>query len=149
MKRASILLLVLPLVASPHLAAAKECVGIAALRDARSAGLINNLNQFMRRKSDADSPDCAALVSVMNKVMSRSRTGGRRLEGDTPFDPAAAQANLEKALRDPETGKRLAKLHDEVKDEALRLYLEAVLLDEDGYYAARELRIQQLQQRLQ
>jgi hypothetical protein len=146
------ILLTLAMATSVQVVFAKDCTGIAALRSSgakgKTASLANSFDQRQRSNPGAETPGCSSLNSVMGRLLAQKPVGGRRLEDDKPFDPAAAQADLDEALRDPDTGKRLAKLHD-VKDENLRLYLEAAVLDEDGHYAARDLRVRQLQQRLQ
>ena len=91
---------------------------------------------------------CASLASVLNKLASRGKTGGRRLEDEKPLDPLQAQAELQKALSDPEIRARLEKIREDVQDEDARLVYEAAILDEEGYYDARELKIQQLQRKL-
>jgi hypothetical protein len=145
--KAKSILLILALAAPPYAAAATECVGIAALREGKSIGLYESLSNYLSGNAK-DAPDCSVLVSVAKRTRSAPVKAGRRLEDAKPFDPAEAQANLEAAQRDPDTARRLARLRGEVKDETLLLYLEAAVLDEDGFYSARELRIQQLQQRL-
>jgi CHASE2 domain-containing sensor protein len=100
------------------------------------------------KQTRAGGPACGSFLSVIGKLMGRDVTAGRRLETDRPFNPAAAQANVEKALRDPAVRKRIEALRRDVLDETVRLMYEAVVFDEEGYYDARELRIQQLRQRL-
>jgi hypothetical protein len=91
---------------------------------------------------------CGSFLTVIGKLISRDVTAGRRLEKDRPFNPAAAQADVDAALRNPDVRKRIDALRREVPDETVRLMYEAVVFDEEGYYDARELRIQQLRQRL-
>jgi hypothetical protein len=147
MKRVAILL-GLAIAATTQAGLAKECTGIAQLRStANGASLANGLEKHQHSKPGAAMPACTSLSSVTGRLFHQKPVGGRGLEDAKPFDPAAAQADLDEAMRDPDTGKRLAALHD-VTDENLRLYLEAAVLDEDGHYAARDLRIRQLQQRL-
>jgi hypothetical protein len=129
-------------------ATAKECVGLAALQEAKAASLKQGAARLMRDKPASATPDCTSVVSVLSKVERRTVPGGKRLETDRPLDPAEAQANLDEARRDPGIGKRLADVDQQTTDENLRLLLKAAVLDEEGYYAGRELLIQQLQQRL-
>jgi hypothetical protein len=92
--------------------------------------------------------DCASLISVLQKISGRTVTGGRKLENDKPFDPLAAQANLAAAMRDANVAPRIKQVQSEFRDENLRLFYEAAILDEEGFYPARDLRVQQLQQQL-
>ena len=59
-----------------------------------------------------------------------------------------AQANLDAALKDPAMKTLFDKARAEIKDESVLLAYEAAVLDDEGYYDARELKIQQLMQRL-
>lgn len=87
---------------------------------------------------------CSSLITVVDKLKNRSQTGGRKLEKERPFNPAEARANLEAALRDPAVRGRIEGLSREVPDQATRLFYEATILDEEGYYGARDLRVRQL-----
>jgi hypothetical protein len=99
---------------------------------------------------NADPPaDCNSLAAVADKIINRKKTGGRRLEQDKPLNVAEAQANLDKALQDPAIRARVEKLKTEVADENARLVYQAAVMDEEGYYGARDLLIQQLLQRTQ
>jgi phage terminase small subunit len=80
--------------------------------------------------------------------VNREKTGGRKLEPEKPLDPKKAQANLEAALKDPAIRARLDNARAEIKDENVLLAYEAAVFDEEGYYDARELKIQQLLQQL-
>lgn len=91
---------------------------------------------------------CESLTTILNKLMSREKTGGRKLENDKPLDQQKAKGNLQEALNNPETRARIDKIADKVTNENERLIYEAAILDEDGYYDARELKIQQLKQKL-
>jgi hypothetical protein len=91
---------------------------------------------------------CGSLTSVLAKIMNRNRTSGRKLEDDKPLNPSEAQANLNAALRDAGIRRRIDQMRREVPDENARLVYEAAILDEEGYYNARDLRIQQLSDRL-
>ncbi|MDB6142214.1 MAG: hypothetical protein JWP80_1258, partial [Pseudomonas sp.] len=64
--------------------------------------------------SNAEQVDCGSLTTVMDSVVNSKKTGGRKLEEDKPYDPAAAQANLVKAQADPDVRKRLDKIRKDV-----------------------------------
>lgn len=91
---------------------------------------------------------CDSLTTILNKLMSGEKTGGRKLENDKPLDQQKAKGNMQEALNNPETRARIDKIADKVTNENERLIYEAAILDEDGYYDARELKIQQLKQKL-
>jgi len=131
-------------------ASAAECVGLIQLR-----------SQFASQQALADRvvsayagpaqglPSCTSSRSVLAKMLGNVKRGGTRLEEEKPYDPIAARANLQQALSDPAIKNRLTELKGEVKDEDTRLFLEAAIFDEEGFYEARELKIRELQQRLQ
>jgi len=96
-------------------------------------------------KADSSLASCSSLKTVMAKIAGRKRTGGRGLEKDKPFNLAEAQANLAAAQKNPTVQERLARVAKEVDDPEARLVYEAAVLDEEGFYAARDLKIQQLQ----
>ncbi|MGH8763396.1 MAG: hypothetical protein ACREUR_09230 [Nitrosospira sp.] len=91
---------------------------------------------------------CESLALVLRKLAGNSKTGGRRLESDKPLDIQLANENLQEALNDASIRSRIEKMQGEVKDADARLVYEAAILDEEGYYDARELKILQLQQKL-
>jgi hypothetical protein len=92
--------------------------------------------------------DCGSLMSVLDRLFNTRKTGGRKLEEDRPFNVQAAQTDLAKAQADPEVRARLEKLRRTVADPTRRLVYEAAVLDEEGYYGARDLRINQIKQQL-
>ncbi|VVP92441.1 hypothetical protein PS918_03372 [Pseudomonas fluorescens] len=117
---------------------AQDCQG---LQDVQQASL-------QRIREEKEQTDCGTLMSVINRLLSTHKTGGRKLEEDRPFNAQEAQANLAKAQADPEVRPRLDKIKKEVSDPTRRLVYEAAVLDEEGYYSARDLRINQLKQQL-
>lgn len=142
------LLLVAVVLAAPGRAQAQaQCRGLAAIAGYSQQQLRAEASS-LPDKAKAGGSACSSFLTVIGKVIGRDTTAGRRLEKDRPFNPAAAQANVDKALRDPDVRKRIDALRREVPDDTVRLLHEAVVFDEEGYYDARELRIQQLQQRL-
>jgi hypothetical protein len=143
MKLISILLSVL-LAMSPSVMAEPKCDSLRAMKQ-KAPSLFKSLWAFLSG-GDTSIP-CGSLFAVYQDLTEGRIEGGRGLEGKKPFDPVAAQANLDAAMRDAETGKRLAELQSTVKDEDLRLFLSAAVLDEDGFDAARDLVVLQLKQR--
>lgn len=126
-------------------AGARECSGLLDLH--RQSAMAVKI-QSAYGGSGQTLPGCSSSRSVLAKLMGDVKRGGTNLEPEKPFDPVTAQANLQEAMNDPEIKKRVAELQGEIKDEDTRLFFEAALFDEEGFYGARDLRIQQLQQRL-
>lgn len=96
----------------------------------------------------SESAPCGSLETVLNQIVKRDRKGGRKLEKDRPFDVTAARADLEDARSDPEISSRIAQANKQGLDENTRMVYEAAILDDEGHYSARDLLVQQLQQRL-
>lgn len=119
----------------------EKCVGLQTMA---GIDLVGNL---MALVGSAEAP-CGSLASVVDKIVNRKKTGGRKLESDKPLNIAEAQANQEAALRDPAIRARIEKVKRDVRDENVRLIYEAAIYDDEGYYSARELLVQQLLQRL-
>jgi hypothetical protein len=124
-------------------AAAQKCVGLLQIPPSTSPRIVEFLTSF-----NQTNPPCGSGKVVLNRVLSREKTGGRRLEPDKPLDMTKAQANLDAALKDPAIKTLFDKARVEIKDESVLLAYEAAVLDDEGYYDARELKIQQLMQRL-
>lgn len=117
---------------------AQDCKG---LQDLQAQGL-QDLSK------DPPQSDCGSLISVLDRLTNTHKTGGRKLEEDRPFNAQAAQTDLAKAQADPEVRQRLEKVRKQIADPNRRLLYEAAVLDEEGYYAARDLRINQLKQQI-
>jgi hypothetical protein len=131
------LTLVALLLAASSIATAQDCKGLQDLPP--------YAQQF---KDDQEQTDCGSFMSVLYRLFNTSKTGGRKLEEDRPFNAQAAQADLAKAQADPEVRPRLEKIRQQIADPTRRLVYEAAVLDEEGYYSARDLRINQLKQQL-
>lgn len=92
--------------------------------------------------------DCASVVVAVQNLVNNSRTGGRSLEPNAPLDRAAAQAEVDAALQEPEVKQAIEAVHQAYPDEDVRLLMEAAVFDEHGSYAARDLRLAQLREKL-
>lgn len=121
--------------------AAQRCKGLPDVTAASSA-----MQAVFKALLDS-SVACDSIGAVFDRATNRKRTGGRRLETDRPFDATAAQANLEAALRDPAVKARIDHGRARITDPITLLAYEAAVFDEEGFYAARDLRVQQLQQK--
>lgn len=125
---------------------AQDCKGLQDLQQASdNARATSVMQQIQNEKPQAE---CGSLTSVFDRLVNTRKAGGRKLEEDRPFNAQAAQADLAKAQADPEVRQRLEKIRKEVADPTRRLVYEAAALDEEGYYGARDLRINQLKQQL-
>jgi hypothetical protein len=120
-------------------ARAAECVGVVELQKALSTQVSSFFSSLV---------GCGSLTTVVKRIMSRNRTSGRRLEEEQPLNMQEAQANLNAAVKDPAVRRKLEQARREISDEKTRLAYEAAIFDEEGYYSARDLRIQQLSERL-
>ena len=125
-------------------ATAQKCVGLLEIPAGATSGAIK---AFIKSFNDTQ-PPCGSGKVVLSRVINREKTGGRKLEPDKPLDLKKAQANLDAALKDPAIKARLDKARAEIKDENVLLAYEAAVFDDEGYYEARELKIQHLLQRL-
>jgi hypothetical protein len=126
---------------------AKDCAAPEEIRKSQATGVRKILfDRFAT--ADSHGADCGSLASVLSKLAQRGKVGGKRLEEEKPVNLNGAQANLRAAQRDPAVRARLERVRAAVEDETMRLVYEAAILDEEGYYNARELLIQQLLQRL-
>jgi hypothetical protein len=124
-------------------AAAQKCVGLVQNQASAPRALAAFIDSLL-----ALNPPCGSAKAVLARVVSRDKTGGRKLEADRPLDLARAQANLDAALRDPAVRARLDKARTETADANVLLAYEATILDDEGFYDARDLKLQQLLQRL-
>jgi hypothetical protein len=118
--------------------AAEPCVGLLDLQKYFS----------VTTPSNGPTVACGSISTVVAKIINRNRTSGRKLEDDKPLNLAEAQKNLAAAMRDPNVRRRIEQSRRNIQDENLRLVYEAAILDEEGYYHARDLRVQQLSERV-
>lgn len=95
-----------------------------------------------------DTERCDSLVSVWKKLFTRSQIGGRQLEEKQPLDPRAAQQEIDQARKTPALRAELDRIQKYEADPQRRQLLEAALFDDEGFYQARDLRIQELQSKL-
>lgn len=124
-------------------ASTQTCVGLLQIPPNASKTLAEFFSNFM-----SSNPPCGSAKAVLHRVLNREKTGGRKLESDKPLDMKQAQTNLDAAMKNPEIRARIEKARREITDENARLAYEAAIFDDEGYYDARELKIQHLLQRL-
>jgi hypothetical protein len=128
------------------LASALSVVGGSVLADVMSRlGQLASAAKMMISK-DATIADAKSVDGVLKLVIEGKRPGGRSLEANKPLSPGEAQANLDKAMRDPLAKGRIEEMRHQVSDPQLRLLFEAAILDEEGFYGARDLKIGELEQ---
>lgn len=119
--------------------AASPCTGLMQL----PSKLDGFVSSFL-----AKDPPCGSARLVLQKIGGRAVAGGRKLEPEKPLDMRLARQNLELALKDPEVRKLMERAEREIPDINVRLAYEASILDDNGFYSARELKLQQLLQQI-
>lgn len=142
------------LLVSGH-AIAAGCDGLAAKlkskesNDPKTKSLLAKLAVLMDRADPTpENVDCNSVVVAVQSLVNPKRTGGRSLEPDGGLDRAAAQAEVDSALKKPEVQQAIEAIHRKYADEDVRLLMEAAVFDDDGSYAARDLRLAQLRERI-
>ncbi|MEJ1962829.1 MAG: hypothetical protein WDO56_15290 [Gammaproteobacteria bacterium] len=125
-----------------------DCVGLEKAMDQAKKSVPWNIFASIQLLFGATPPDdCGSLATVLSRVSTRNIVGGRRLEEQRPLDEAAAKTELDKALQDDAVRARIDKSRADLTDENARLLSEAVILDSEGYYAARDLIVLRLAQK--
>lgn len=102
---------------------------------------------FARSLLASDVP-CQSARTVLNKLALSKPTGGRKLEEDRPLDIAQAEGNLAAALKNAEIRDKFAEADRTLTDENARLAYKAAVLDDEGFYFARDLELRTLRERL-
>lgn len=112
-------------------------------------GLISKLTVLLGGADPTPSNvDCSSVVVAIQSLVNPSRTGGRGLEPAAALDRSAAQAEVDSAAQKAEVQQKLEDIRAKIMDEDVRLLLEAAVFDESGLYAARDLRLTQLREKL-
>ena len=132
---------------APSSVEASECVGLQKIRQSLMAA--NEPRTAALATQPPGTVRCASMVSVLSRLARRDTTGGRRLERDRPASAAQAQADLDAATRDPEVRGLLEQVARDTSDPNARLLYEAAILDDGGYYAARDAKIDLLRKRIE
>lgn len=117
-------------------AQARECRLPSA--DAAAAG--GYLQSIQGR---VDPARCDSMITVLRKLVSNHRTGGRQLEPDKAAGPDAVREQLQEAMGDAAFVAELKAIGAEA-DPLRKGLLEAILLDAYGYYAARDARLNEI-----
>jgi len=100
------------------------------------------LMQWLSRTFSSDA--CGSLRQVLGQWGKRQRAGGRELQGSQGLDKVAAQAELDRAMQDPEFRQQaLPELQAEPSNAGRELLL-AAWLHEFTYYKARDLVLDRL-----
>lgn len=126
----------------------RNCPGLSKLRQSLAAANIPR-GAALAADPPSNAVQCSSIASVVSLILKRDTAGGRRLERDQPVSTARAQADLEAAYRDAEVRSLLEQVARETPDAAMRLLYEAAILDDGGYYAARDAKIEQLRKQLE
>jgi len=110
---------------------------------------------FQLRKNSLSEPfkgtkgTCTGLAAVINWIPNNAKAGGRKLEGDRALNVSEAQKERSSAQADPEFQAALQQALDNESDTLRRLALEAAVLHDFGFYAARDLIIEQIRGAIQ
>lgn len=91
------------------------------------------------------SDNCPAVGNVLALLSRDKVTAGRKLEGERPFDPAAAAAELAAARADAEISAVIAAELAGESHELRRLLLEAAVMADFGKTLARDQLLMQLE----
>ncbi len=86
---------------------------------------------------------CSSVLRVLTELQNGKRAGGRKLN-DKPLDLAEAQKELAAARADAEFTSKLNMAVSGVSDPTARKAVEAAVLDDLGYFSARELLMAEL-----
>jgi len=136
-------------------AIAAGCDGLAAkvkktpAQSETDKGILAKIAVLLDMKDPTpENVDCSSVVVAVQSLVNPSRPGGRRLEPYAGLDRAAAQAEVDSALQKPEVQQAIEAVHQKYPDEDIRLLMEAAVFDNDGSYAARDLRLAQLREKI-
>lgn len=88
-------------------------------------------------------PQCSSVMRVLVELQKGKSAGGRKLKPGH-FDRAAAEKELATARADPAFNESLRAALSGVTDPAARKVVEAAVLDDAGYFSARELLMNEL-----
>jgi hypothetical protein len=88
-------------------------------------------------------PQCSSVIRVLGELQKGKSAGGRKLKPGQ-FDRAAAEKELTVARADPAFKESLRAALSGVTDPAARKVVEAAVLEDAGYFGARELLMNEL-----
>jgi hypothetical protein len=88
-------------------------------------------------------PQCSSVIRVLGELQKGKSAGGRKLKPGQ-FDRAAAEKELVAARADPGFKESLRTATSGVTDPAARKVVEAAVLEDAGYFGARELLMNEL-----
>ena len=91
--------------------AGDNCIGLDKAMGQAESKVTTNLWEAIKSVAGvAQADDCGSLKTVFGRLAKRQIVGGRELEKDEPLDTAAAQADLDEALKDAEVRARIDKM---------------------------------------
>lgn len=105
----------------------------------RQVDLVRSKDLIQALGTALTGPQCANIGKVLAQLQSAKAPGGRKLHEGKPLNRAAAEQELKTARADPEFMRRLTSASEGVADPTARMVVEAALLEDDGYFAARQL----------
>jgi len=118
--------------------AAPTTLGLACLKG-KQVDLVRSKDLIQALGAALNGPHCANIGKALAQLQSARAPGGRKLHEGKPLNRAVAEQELRTARADPEFMRRLTGAAEGVTDPTARLVVEAALLDDDGYFAARQL----------
>lgn len=118
-------------------AAAAEPACLKSVDHLRSSSL------FQALKTAFTGEQCSSVLRVLGELQKGKSAGGRKLKPGQ-FDRAAAEKELAAARADPAFTENLRTASSGVADPAARKVVEAALLEDAGYFGARELLMNEL-----
>jgi hypothetical protein len=98
---------------------------------------------FEALKTAVKGEQCSSVIRVLAELQKGKSAGGRKLKPGQ-FDRAAAEKELATARADPAFNESLRAALSGVTDPTARKVVEAAVLDDAGYFSARELLMNEL-----
>jgi hypothetical protein len=98
---------------------------------------------FAALRTAVTGQQCSSVIRVLLELQKGKSAGGRKLKPGQ-FDRAAAEKELAAARTDPAFNESLRAALSGVTDPAARKVVEAAVLDDTGYFSARELLMNEL-----
>lgn len=123
--------------AAPSSAAAASETSCKKAVDQLSSSLFEAL------KTAVKGEQCSSVIRVLAELQKGKSAGGRKLKPGQ-FDRAAAEKELATARADPAFNESLRAALSGVTDPTARKVVEAAVLDDAGYFSARELLMNEL-----
>jgi hypothetical protein len=109
----------------------------------KADGVERSSSLFAALKTAIAGQQCSSVMRVLVELQKGKTPGGRKLKPGQ-FDRAAAEKELATARADPAFNESLRAALSGVTDPTARKVVEAAVLDDAGYFGARELLMNEL-----